>query len=299
MLKHFRSLSGHQNPIYALANSAKPGIFFTAGNDKGIVEWSLEKMAFVKVLMPVKTSVYSLYNYQHQLFAGLRSGEVSIYDFTLQTVTATFQAHEKPVFDLVVIPEKLEYLTASEDGTVGIWSLKDNSLLYRIKVSRDTVRSIAISPDGSHAAFGCKDNFIRIYDLTDYSLLYELEHHTLPVTSVGYSPDGRYLISGARDAQLNFWPIPGYELKQTIPAHLFGIYGIAFHPTLPYFATASQDKSIKLWGSDDLRLYKILSVEKNTNGHTHSVNKIVWTPDGKYLLSTGDDKLIMIWEWEV
>lgn len=299
MLKHLKSLSGHQNPVYALAISTEPGIFYTGGNDKGIVEWSLDKMAFSKVLQPVKSSVYSLHYHNEQLFAGQRSGELSIYDFQKQAVTALFQAHEKPVFDVIVIPAKNEFLTASEDGTVGVWSLTDHTLLYRIQVSSDTVRAIAVSPDGRHAAFGCKDGFIRIYELSDYSLLYTLEAHTLPVTSVQYSPDGKYLISGGRDAQLNFWSGPDYQLQHNIPAHLYSVYAIAFHPTLPYFATASQDKSIKLWGSDDLKLYKILSIEKNTHGHTHSINKLVWSPDGRHLLSTGDDKLVMVWEWAV
>lgn len=299
MLKHLRSLSGHQNPVYALANSGEPGIFFTGGNDKGVVEWSLEKLSFTKVLMPVKTSVYSLHRYENQLFVGQRSGELNIFDLSTQLITANFQAHEKPVFDIVTIPSKQEFLTASEDGTVGVWSLADLSLLYRIRVSADTVRAIAISADGLHAAFGCKDSVIRIYDLKDYSLLQVLEQHTLPVTSVQYSPDGKYLISGGRDAQLNFWSLPDYQLQHTIPAHLFSIYGIAFHPALPYFVTVSQDKNIKLWGSDDLKLYKILSIEKSTHGHTHSINKLVWSGDGKYLLTTGDDKLVMVWEWDL
>lgn len=299
MLKHLRSLSGHQNPVYALTNSSTAGIFFTGGNDKGVVEWSLEKMSFVKVLMPVKTSVYSLHQYNDLLFVGQRSGEVNIFDLNRQIIITNLQAHEKPIFDLVTIPAKQEFLTASEDGTVGVWSLTDFSLLYRIRVSADTVRAIAVSTDGLQAAFGCKDGVIRIYDLHDYSLLHSLQQHTLPVTSVQYSPDGKYLISGGRDAQLNFWSLPDYQLQHTIPAHLFSVYGIAFHPSLPYFATVSQDKSIKLWGSDDLKLYKILSIEKNTHGHTHSINKLIWSPDGKYLLTTGDDKLVMVWEWDL
>ncbi|MGF1923795.1 MAG: hypothetical protein ACQUHE_06420 [Bacteroidia bacterium] len=31
-------------------------------------------------------------------------------------------------------------------------------------------------------------------------------------------------------------------------------------------------------------------------GHSHSVNKIKWSADGQYLISTGDDKKIMIWK---
>lgn len=298
MLKHLKSLSGHQNPVYALANSAKPGLFFTAGNDKGIVEWSLEKMSFLKVLMPVKTSVYSLHGYHDRLYAGLRSGEISVFDFQQQQVLATFQAHEKPVFDLLTIPEKEELISASEDGTVAVWSLTDLSLLYRIPVAQDTVRVMAVSKTSPHIAFGCKDGLIRLYNLSDYSLITTLEKHTLPVTSLQFSADGKYLISGGRDAQLNIWSLPDYALRESITAHMFSIYAIAFHPTLPYFATASQDKSIKLWGSENLKLYKVLSIDKNTHGHTHSVNKLVWSADGKQLISTGDDKMVIIWEWE-
>jgi hypothetical protein len=35
-------LTGHGNPIFTLELSQKPGILFTGGNDKGLVEWSLE-----------------------------------------------------------------------------------------------------------------------------------------------------------------------------------------------------------------------------------------------------------------
>ncbi|WP_449437292.1 hypothetical protein [Pedobacter steynii] len=60
---------------------------------------------------------------------------------------------------------------------------------------------------------------------------------------------------------------------------------------------AARTRSIKLWGANDFKLYKILSLEKNTEGHFHSINKLIWSSDGKYLISTGDDRQIMIWEF--
>lgn len=298
MLKHLRSLSGHQNPIYALCNTRNAGIFLTAGNDKGIVEWSLDQLNFTKVLIKVSNSVYCMQSSGDLLFYGLRSGAIHVYDLANQVERITIQGHDKPVFDLIVIEEKNEFLTASEDGTVAVWSLQDYTLLYRIQVSAQTVRCIAVSPDRKHLAFGCKDHSICIYDLSDYSLLHRLQKHDRPITSIQYAPDGSYLISGGRDAQLLFWSGADYAFKQQIPAHLYSIYAIAFHPELPYFATASQDKSIKIWGTKNLKLYKILSIEKGTHGHSHSINKLIWTADGKYLLSTGDDKLVIVWTWE-
>lgn len=296
MLKHLQTFSGHQNPVYALAFSDKAGIFFSAGNDKGVVEWSLKKMAFVMVKVPVQSSVYALHNYNNQLFIGERSGTFSVYDFIKQKVIARVNAHAKPIFDIKTIKSKNELLTTGEDGAVAVWSLKDFIEIYRFQVAYDTVRCIAISPDETEIAFGCKDHLVRIYNLADYSLKQTLEGHKLAVTSLAYHPNGKYLISGSRDAQLNIWNLPSYELAQTIPAHLFTIYNIVFHPTLPYFATSSQDKSIKLWDAENFKLYKILSLEKAGIGHTHSINKISWSNDGKYLISTGDDRKVMVWE---
>lgn len=298
MLKHLHTFTGHQNPVYALTKSDKEGIFFTAGNDKGVVEWSLKKMAFVMVKLPVQSSVYYLHNYNNQLFIAERSGAFSVFDFIKQEIVARVNAHPKPIFGMQTIAHKNELLTSSEEGTVAIWSLESFQELYRLPISADTVRCIAISPDEKEAAFGCKDGNIYIYNTEDYTLKEVLSDHTLGITSLAYHPEGFYLISGSRDAQLKIWDLPTYELMKNIPAHMFGIYDIIFHPSLPLFATASQDKSIKLWDANDYKLYKIVSIEKMGVGHTHSINKIIWNHDGSKLISTGDDKKVMVWELE-
>jgi WD40 repeat protein len=298
MLKHLHTLSGHQNPVYALAATADGKGFYSAGNDKGVVEWSLETMAFVKVLVPVQSSVYALHRYGDLLFIAQRSGLILVFDTIEKVLFATLSHHKKAVFDVKTIPSKQELISTGEDGMVAVWSLKDYSLLYSFPVIADTVRTIAVNGDKSEVALGCKDNVVRVYNSADYGLTRELHGHKMPVTSLQYSPDGRYLISGGRDAQLKVWGLPDYELVNNIAAHMFSVYAIAYHPTQPFFATCSQDKGIKLWGSDDFKLYKILSLEKNTEGHFHSINKLIWSADGKYLISTGDDRQVMVWRFD-
>lgn len=299
MLKHLETLAGHQNPIYALADAAVSDRFYSAGNDKGVVEWSLEEMAFVRVVLPVQSSVYALHRLNNLLFVGQRSGVILVFDLEKKELLATLRQHQKGVFDLKTLVTKAELLSTGEDGMVAVWSLKDFSLLYHFQVTAQTVRVISISNDEKEIALGAKDAVIRIYNTEDYSLSREVYGHKLPVTSIAYSPSGDYMISGSRDAQLKIWSLPGYELIKNIPAHLFSIYSIAFHPTLPYFASCSQDKSIKLWSSLDFKLIKILSNEKGTQGHFHSINKMIWSRDGKYLISTGDDRQVMIWSLDL
>lgn len=288
-------LTGHGNPIFTAELSQKPGILFTGGNDKGVVEWSLKKMAFIKVMFPVPASVYAIHcpvGFPY-LFAGLRTGDVAVFDFLQQKVVKLLKHHTKPVFDIKSIVDKNELIVASEDGTVSIWSLERLELLHSIRVSQDTVRSIAISPYFD-AAFGCRDNSIVIYDIQEYAFIDKIENaHTMAVFATAYSPDGKYLISGSRDAQLKIWDVNTYQLIQNIPAHMFAINHIVFHPFLPYFATASMDKSIKIWGSDDFKLYKVISREKGYPGHVLSVNKLAW--NGDQLISVSDDKKAIVW----
>jgi len=289
-------LTGHSNPIFAMELSQKPGIVFTGGNDKGVVEWSLKRMEFIKVMFPVAASVYSIHCPEGYplLFTGLRSGQVLVFDFIQQKIIKSLNHHHKPIFDIKTVNHKNELLIASEDGTVSIWSLDTLELLHNIHVSNDTVRCISISPNQKQVAFGCRDNQVRIYDLEDYTIIKSLTGHTMSVFAVQYSPLGDYLVSGSRDAQLKIWDTTTFELRENIPAHLFAINHIAFHPTRPYFATASMDKSIKIWGADDFKLYKAISREKGYEAHRLSVNKVVWV--GDQLLSCSDDKTIMVWD---
>lgn len=289
-------LTGHGNPIFTLELSQKPGILFTGGNDKGLVEWSLKDNSFIKVMFPVNASIYAIHGPTGYplLFTGLRSGQVLVFDFIQQKIIKSLNHHLKPIFDIKTVNHKKELLIASEDGTVSVWSLDTLELLHSIQVSADTIRCIAISPDEKQVAFGCRDNSIKIHDLEDYTLLKSLHGHTMSVFALAYSPDGTYLVSGGRDAQVKIWDTLTYQPIKNIAAHLFAVNHIAFHPTQPYFATASMDKSIKIWGADDFKLYKIISREKGYASHPLSVNKLAWNND--QLLSVSDDKNVMIWD---
>jgi len=295
-VKKTTALTGHGNPIFTLELSQKPGILFTGGNDKGLVEWSLKNYSFIKVLFPVAASVYAIHCPVGLplLFAGLRNGDVLVFDFIKQQLVATLKHHQKPVFDIKSVNQIQELLVASEDGTVSVWSLGTLSLLHTIKVSGDTIRCISVSPDQKQAAFGCRSNEIKIYGLEDYSLLKSLHGHTMPVFSLQYSNDSGYLVSGSRDAQVKIWDALSFTMVHNIPAHLFAVNCIAFHSTRPYFATASMDKSIKIWGADDFKLYKVISRDKGFESHVLSVNKIAWNND--QLISAGDDKVIIVWD---
>src|ERR1700704_2703429 len=130
-------LTGHGNPIFTLELSQKPGVLFTGGNDKGLVEWSLKDNVFIKVMFPVAASIYAIHGpVGHPLlFTGLRNGDVLVFDFIEQKIIKTLKYHGAPVFDIKSASKKNELLVASEDGHISVWSLETLELVYTIKAS--------------------------------------------------------------------------------------------------------------------------------------------------------------------
>lgn len=291
------TLAGHQNPIFTVANGPEPTMLFTAGNDKGVVQWNMETLAFERILHPVQSSVYALHLLPGTtlMAIGTRSGLVSIVDIATGEAVAQLKHHDRPVFDIKSFRKKPELVLSSEDGTVSVWDANDFRLLYHFKVAEQTVRAIAISEEEETIVFGTKDGKLKIYSALDYGLTAEITAHTMPVTALAFSPDGRLLLTGGRDAQLNVLNTADFSTVHSFTPHMFTVYAIKYHPTLPIFATASRDKSAKLWAAEDFRLLRVISFEKGLDSHLLSVNDLIWNTHRNQLVTVSDDKRAMIW----
>lgn len=291
------SLTGHQNPIFTVAKGNDPTVLFTAGNDKGVVEWNALTAKFSKILLPVKTSVYCLHLLPNStlMAVGERSGLVTIIDIEQQRVLTKLSHHQKPIFDILAFNTKTELIVCSEDGTVSVWDTITFNLLYHFKVSNETVRCIGLNHQETVIALGTKDAKVKLLDSTEYSLVKEINEHSAGVTSLCFSQDDAFLLTGGRDAQLNIFDTKQFALVKKITAHMFSIYAISYHPHLPFFATASRDKSIKFWRAQDFSLLKNISFEKGHAIHRLSINSICWLDDHT-LASVSDDKTVILWD---
>lgn len=290
------TLPGHNNPVYSVVAHPQKALFYTAGNDKGIVEWDLETKTHLRIFKQVKNTVYTLTIVHETLVSGCNDGLILFFDLENGKLLATIKA-DSAIFDLKYSATKKELLASTDTGTILVIDPLSFKVLHQFKSGNEKVRTITISDKLNLLATASNDKVIRIYNLEDYTFFHEFEGHTQGVGSVEFSLDGTQLISGSRDAHLRVWSTTNWECLYSFPAHLFAIYKIAFHPKLPYVATASRDKSIKIWRTEDFSLFKNLSFEKGVDAHRLSVNNITWTNDGKNIISVSDDKLVKIWDF--
>jgi WD40 repeat protein len=291
---------GHGGAIFTLEPSSDAPLFYSGSSDNLVVEWNLEEQHQSKVVakIPAKALALKYVPDRNVLIVGQSLGGIHVIDLNKNEEIKLLQLHRESVYDIQYLPEQESFWVAAGDGTVSIWSINDFSLITALKLCDKKVRSIHFNSVLKEAAIGCGDGTIRIYDFETFEEKKIIQGHMndFSVNAACYHPNGKFLLSGSRDAYLNVWDIENdYALIHHIPAHNYAIYSIVFSPDNKFFATGSRDKTMKIWDAENFEM--LLRIDKKDNeGHSHSVNKLLWSDFNNYLVSTGDDKAIMVWK---
>ncbi|ERJ60188.1 WD40 repeat domain-containing protein [Sphingobacterium paucimobilis] len=286
------TLSGHQNPIYTLEVDAEKHILYSAGNDKGIVEWDLTQLKFNRILCAVPASVYCLKVIPGTdwIAAGMRNGEIFIIQRTDPKLIAKLNVENGAVFSIQLLAAKNEIIAIGEEGKAYVWSLDTFSLLYTFNVSKETVRTMAISADEKEIAFGDKNGMVYVHDANDFNRMTALKIHDMAISSMFLAAD--YLYTGGRDARMYKLSFPALQKEAEVTPHFFTVYGIS--ALSQNLVTVSRDKTIKIWDRD-FRLLKNISRDKGIDSHQLSINSLAYDNEIKLLCTAGDDKLIKVW----
>jgi WD40 repeat protein len=298
VIKRIARLSGHGGGVYGLAEGQEEHLIFSSGSDMMAAQWDLRELAPAKLTANFPAIVYALCHVKERglLLAGTYAGSIHVLDLKEKKEIKVLKHHNGPVFDIQYSLEHDSFFAAGGDGQLSVCSIEYLSLKAIKKLCEEKVRNIAFNKDHSLTAVASGDGMVRIYNTASLEEIKAFKAHDLSANAAAWHPRQDILLTGGRDAHLNAWDIKNdYALLQSIPAHNYAIYSIAFSPDEKLFATASRDKTIKLWNADDLEFLVRINKEKN-EGHTHSVNRLLWCRYNDYLISASDDRSVMVWE---
>ncbi|MGN6396718.1 MAG: WD40 repeat domain-containing protein [Mucilaginibacter sp.] len=291
------ALRGHTGCIYALDRGLSGNTIFTGGSDQFIAQWNLETFEGTKFATSFTAHLYAICYIPEKglLIAGTTNGRIHIIDVVKKKEIRILKNHRGPVFDIKYSLKTSCFYTAGGDGQFAVCSLDTLSLITIKRLCAGKVRSIDFNDHTSEIAVALGSGHILVYDLFTLQGKYQFPAHQLSANVVRYSPDGKILLTGGRDAYLNAWETVSYGQIKSIPAHNWAIYDIVYSPDARLFATGSRDKTVKIWDAATNSFLKRIS-KQAAGRHSHSVNKLLWSPYNDYLISVGDDKEVMIRE---
>lgn len=286
---------GHKDSIYSVEKGMGDAIFYTSGADGMVVEWNMEQSDNGTLIAKLPNSVYAL-NFdpaEKELLIGQNFEGIHQIDISTKSEKKSVKITSDAIFDIK--RQKDRIFVATGNGTLIILHKIDLSVIAKHKLSDQSLRVMAIHPDGHQLAVGGSDHQIRILDIESLEIIQTLQAHTNSVFTLTYSPDGLHLISAGRDAHIIVWDTSSYNLVLSVAAHMYAINHIAYSPSGKYFATASMDKSIKVWDAQTFKLLKVIDKSRHA-GHATSINKLYWSAYNNRIISVSDDRTISVWD---
>jgi WD40 repeat protein len=155
---------------------------------------------------------------------------------------------------------------------------------------RDSINSLAITPDGSRLITGSSDSTAKIWDIATGTLLHTLIGHTSGISSVVITPDGSRVITGSWNHSAKIWDIQTGALLHTLTGHTAEIISVAITPNGSRVITGSWDHSAKIWDVATGTLLHTLI------GHTSEVNTVAIMPDDSRVITASRDNTAKIWD---
>ncbi|KAB5591864.1 Vegetative incompatibility protein HET-E-1 [Ceratobasidium theobromae] len=197
---------------------------------------------------------------------------------------ANWKTGSSPIFSMAYSPDRSRVVYGCMDGTIGIRSGYNGSLLVSpVKVH---------GGGGSRIVSGSDDCTIRMWDVNNgVPLASPFEGHTGGVKSVAFSPDGTRIVSGSADHTVRVWSsIDGALVAGPFTGHTDWVRSVAFSPDSTQVVSGSYDQTVRVWAADSGA-----PITDPFEGHTNWVMSVAFSPDGARIASGSSDRTIRVW----
>ena len=181
-------------------------------------------------------------------------------------------------------------VSAGENNTIKLWNLRNNTaMLLRGHTGR--VNSVAFSPNGELLASVSDDRTIRLWNVQNQQNVETLQNITDRYQSIVFSPDGQ-LLATAGGRHVKLWNIRSRTEVATLQ-HDKWVQAVAFsHDGQRLAAGDGSDEgpgTVKVW---DVQRRQVITT---LNGDPKNIKTVAFSPDDRYLASSGWDGQLKVW----
>lgn len=188
-------------------------------------------------------------------------------------------------------PQEPLLATGSTDGTIALWNFSNTPLLSkRLEAHELSVNRLAFDPDGKLLASVGYSGEIILWEVPEgRRLAGPTSAADGGIRALRFSPDGASLL--AHGSEIVRWTVPSLEHRKPLPHQIPQGSASAIAPHLTSLAVGKNSGEIVLW---DLEQGEPLWA--SSEGHDNRLFALTFSPDGKLLVSAGNDRIIVLWD---
>ncbi len=154
-----------------------------------------------------------------------------------------------------------------------------------------TALDVTFLPGGRRMAVTPDRYAVRVWDFDEESWIFtQHTSFTGSVTRMAFSPDSVTLATAHYDGEIRQWNVDTGEMLLAIDTDEV-VESIAYSPDSRILASGGsfQNQYVRLWDVSTGALLRTL------DGHTNGVTHVLFSPDGKYLVSSSYDGQLLLW----
>lgn len=299
----------------------------TAGRDSSLQLWEVSTGKIILTLsdhsiltaLPVNNKAFISLSPSGTQLRDIHTGEI------LQDLTEIWTNFIKSIGEIDEVrswtfsPDNTTFAVGGKKGLLQLWNVSTRKQLLTLAGHTGNVNALAFTSDGTRLASGGEDNSIKLWDARTGTLLLnfaehvnfgkklEYENRTLAsaelVNNLMFSPDGRTLASTSALGTIWLWDLNKGNLLTTLTAHEAGAHelaevsldkiGLAFSSDSTLLASGGMDGQVMVSDVSDNPIPLIF-----TGQHAWRIEALVFSPDGKRLVSGSKDNSIRLWDVE-
>lgn len=297
--------SGNNYTINTVCVSPDGQQILSSGDDGAVRIWDIATKIQTNIFSGDKNSVGAVwpssgvaYSYDGKTFiSGQKNSVPKLYDITTSNQIKKF--HKGGVAYSFEFSPNGNLIALGHYGSVSI-SETNSSNVKLIPISKTgNIISVAFSPDSQSLVSVSENQEISLWDLNSGSKMHNFDIHNYVkdveyANDAAFTPDGKTIITGGFNKEpyqgiIKIWNVNDGTLIRTIIDGQ-SIDCVAISHDGQKLATGNFDHSLKIW---EIATGKLL---KEFIGHKSYIKSVVFSPDDKTLVSSGNGGIINLWK---
>ncbi len=290
---------GHSDTVTSIKLTSDGQYLVSASYDNTVKIWDFYQGDLIRTLRGHYSWIISvcITPDDDKIVSSDLDGIIKIWEFKTGKELYTLSTFKEDEKSITITPDGNLLITGSTDGTITLWDMKTFKRLKEITVQNGShsslITSLLVTADNNLLITGSNDKQIKIWDLKQTKLIRTIVFDEY-VNSLDISKDNNTIIASVWDGKIKLIDLYTGNIKKEINEKLKYVKIGRLSP--------KQDLLLSFAGSEGDGEFYIREVSsgviKQKFYDEGEINDLIFSIDGKYVVSASEDPTIKVWSIE-